>query len=100
VPNTKEQVPTILIADDNEDNRVLFTEILDAEHYRIVHADDGDEALRLVEEGEIDLVLSDVMMPRRSGFAVCRALKSNPDTRLIPVFWSPAFRRAKIACRG
>jgi len=85
VPNTKDQVPTILIADDNEANRVLLTEILDGEHYRIVHADDGDEALRLAEEGEIDLVLSDVMMPRRSGFAVCRALKSNPDTRLIPV---------------
>jgi putative two-component system response regulator len=85
VPNTKDQGPTILIADDNEANRVLLTEILDAEHYRIVHADDGDEALRLVEEGEIDLVLSDVMMPRRSGFAVCRALKSSPDTRLIPV---------------
>jgi putative two-component system response regulator len=85
VPNTKDQVPTILIADDNEANRVLLAEILDGEHYRIVHADDGDEALRLAEEGEIDLVLSDVMMPRRSGFAVCRALKSNPDTRLIPV---------------
>ena len=85
MPNTKDQVPTILIADDNEANRVLLTEILDGEHYRIVHADDGDEALRLAEEGEIDLVLSDVMMPRRSGFAVCRALKSNPDTRLIPV---------------
>jgi putative two-component system response regulator len=85
VPNTKDRVPTILIADDNEANRVLLTEVLEAEHYRIVHAEDGDEALQLVEEGEVDLVLSDVMMPGRSGFAVCRALKSNPDTRLIPV---------------
>ena len=85
MPNTKDRVPTILIADDNEANRVLLTEILEAEHYRIVHAEDGDEALQLVEEGEVDLVLSDVMMPGRSGFAVCRALKSNPDTRLIPV---------------
>jgi putative two-component system response regulator len=85
VPNTKDQVPTILIADDDEANRVLLTEILEAERYRIVPAGDGEEAMQLVEEGEIDLVLSDVMMPRRSGFAVCRALKSNPDTRLIPV---------------
>ena len=85
MPNTKDRVPTILIADDNEANRVLLTEVLEAEHYRIVHAEDGDEALQLVEEGEVDLVLSDVMMPGRSGFAVCRALKSNPDTRLIPV---------------
>jgi putative two-component system response regulator len=85
VPSTKDRFPTILVADDNEANRVLLTEILEAEHYRIVHAEDGDEALQLVEEDEVDLVLSDVMMPGRSGFAVCRAVKSNPDTRLIPV---------------
>jgi putative two-component system response regulator len=85
VPSTKDRFPTILVADDNEANRVLLTEILEAEHYRIVHAEDGDEALQLVEEDEVDLVLSDVMMPGRSGFAVCRAVKSNPNTRLIPV---------------
>jgi len=85
VPSTKDQFPTILIADDNESNRDLLTEILDAERYRIVHAEDGEEAMQLLEEGEVDLALLDVMMPQRSGFAVCRALKSNPDTRLIPV---------------
>ena len=63
---TLRTVSTILIADDNEANRVLLTEVLEAEHYRIVHAEDGDEALQLVEEGEVDLVLSDVMMPGRS----------------------------------
>jgi putative two-component system response regulator len=85
VPGHKDHFPTILIADDIEANRELLTEILSAERYRIVHAQDGEEAMQLVEEGEVDLVLSDVMMPRRSGFALCRALKSNPDTRLIPV---------------
>jgi len=85
VPNTKDQAPTILIADDNESNRDLLTEILDAERYRIVYAQDGEEAIELLEDGEVDLALLDVMMPRLSGFAVCRALKSNPDTRLIPV---------------
>jgi putative two-component system response regulator len=85
VANTKNQFPTILIADDDETNRALLAEILGAEQYRIVHAQDGEEAIEVLENGEVDLVLSDVMMPRRSGFAVCRALKSNPDTRLIPV---------------
>jgi putative two-component system response regulator len=85
VPNTKDQSPTILIADDIEVNRELLTEILSTERYRIVHAEDGDEAMQLLEEGEVDLALLDVMMPGRSGFAVCRALKANPDTRLIPV---------------
>ena len=85
MPNTKDQFPTILIADDIESNRALLTEILSAERYRIVHAEDGDEAMELLEGGEVDLALLDVMMPHRSGFAVCRELKSNPDTRLIPV---------------
>jgi putative two-component system response regulator len=85
VPNTKDQFPTILIADDIESNRALLTEILSAERYRIVHAEDGDEAMELLEGGEVDLALLDVMMPHRSGFAICRELKSNPDTRLIPV---------------
>ena len=85
MPNTKDQSPTILIADDIEVNRELLREILSAEHYRIVQAEDGEQASQLLEEGEVDLALLDVMMPGRSGFAVCRALKSNPDTRLIPV---------------
>src|SRR5205807_9660485 len=85
MPNTKDQFQTILIADDIEANRALLTEILSAENYRIVHAQDGDEAMEVLENGEVDLALLDVMMPGRTGFAVCRALKSNPDTRLIPV---------------
>ena len=85
MPNTKDQFQTILIADDVEANRALLTEILSAENYRIVHAQDGDEAMEVLENGEVDLALLDVMMPGRTGFAVCRALKSNPDTRLIPV---------------
>jgi putative two-component system response regulator len=85
VANTKDQLPTILIADDIEANRELLTEILSTNRYRIVQAEDGEQAMQLLEEGEVDLALLDVMMPGRSGFAVCRALKSNPDTRLIPV---------------
>ena len=83
--NTKDQLPTILVADDIEANRELLTEILSTDRYRIVQAEDGEQAMQLLEGGEVDLALLDVMMPGRSGFAVCRALKSNPDTRLIPV---------------
>ena len=77
--------PTILIADDDEAIRTLFTEILGADYYQTVQAEDGEEAMELLENGEFDLVLLDAMMPRRSGFAVCRAVKANADTRLIPV---------------
>src|SRR5260370_8621161 len=74
VANTKDQLPTILIADDDESNRALLAEILGGEQYRIVHAQDGEEAIELLENGEVDLVLSDGMMPRRSGFTVVPAL--------------------------
>jgi len=72
VANTKDQLPTILIADDIEANRELLTEILSTNRYRIVQAEDGEQAMQLLEEGEVDLALLDVMMPGRSGFAVCR----------------------------
>src|ERR1700680_3222343 len=46
---------------------------------------DGNQALRTLASRPIDLILLDVMMPERDGFDVCREVKSNPDTRLIPV---------------
>ena len=54
MPGHKDHVPTILIADDIEANRELLTEILSAEHYRIVHAQDGEEALQPLEEALCD----------------------------------------------
>lgn len=100
MPRTKNQVPTILIADDDEASRVLLTEILGAEGYRIAQAQDGEEAIEVLENGEIDLALLDVMMPRRSGFAVCRSLKSNPDTRLIPVVLATSLSASEDRMQG
>src|SRR5258708_5977936 len=75
----------ILVADDNESNRELLSALLSAEGYRIVCAADGQQALKQVVSGSIDLVLLDVVMPRPTGFEVCLAIKSKPETRLIPV---------------
>jgi len=76
---------TVLIADDNEDIRELLTHLLRAQGYRVVCAEDGEQALVALADQPIDLALLDVMMPVRSGFAVCRAVKARPETRLIPV---------------
>jgi DNA-binding response OmpR family regulator len=75
----------ILIADD-EPNIVASLEFLMRRcDYEVCVARDGDEALQLAETFRPDLVLLDVMMPRRSGFEVCRLLRENPALRLMRI---------------
>jgi putative two-component system response regulator len=75
----------ILVADDNEANRELLSALLSTEGYHVVCAADGRQALMKVNSESIDLALLDVVMPRPTGFEVCQAMKSKPETRLIPV---------------
>src|SRR6266446_3996545 len=85
MPASEAHEGTILVADDNEANRELLSALLSAEGYQVVCAANGQEALAQVDSGSIDLALLDVVMPRRTGFQVCQAMKSKPETRLIPV---------------
>jgi putative two-component system response regulator len=75
----------ILVADDNEANRELVSALLSAEGYQVVCAADGQQALSRMGSNSIDLALLDVVMPRPTGFEICQAMKSKPETRLIPV---------------
>ncbi|HEX3358395.1 MAG TPA: response regulator [Tepidisphaeraceae bacterium] len=76
---------TILIVDDNPQNVELLQAFLEALPVKIVTATDGVEALEKVAEHQPDLILLDIMMPRMSGFQVCRKLKGDPKTRDIQV---------------
>ena len=76
---------TILVADDADANRDLLSVLLLGEGYNVISAADGEQALRAVQEGSVDLALLDVMMPGKTGFAVCQAIKSQPNTRFVPV---------------
>jgi two-component system alkaline phosphatase synthesis response regulator PhoP len=76
---------TILIADDTEQNVELIQAYLDELGCRVVTAFDGQETLDRVAEAKPDLVLLDIMMPKLSGFEVCRKLKADPATRDIPI---------------
>jgi putative two-component system response regulator len=76
---------TILVADDEETNRDLLAGLLEGAGYRVLCVPDGLGVLDRVRESRVDLVLLDVMMPGKSGFSTCLALKSQPETRLIPV---------------
>jgi twitching motility two-component system response regulator PilH len=79
---------TILIADDSPTAVAVLRRILSPLGHKLVVAADGDQAARAVadEAARPDLVILDVVMPRHSGFELCRLLKSNPATRAIPVF--------------
>jgi two-component system alkaline phosphatase synthesis response regulator PhoP len=75
---------TVLLVDDNEQNLELLEVYMeDLPQLRVVTARNGIEALQKVEEESPDLVLLDIMMPKMSGFEVCKRLKSNPETRDI-----------------
>ncbi|MCI0685283.1 MAG: response regulator [Gemmataceae bacterium] len=72
------RLPRILIAEDDPQSAELFDAYLAGMDYDIQTAADGDETLRKVHEWQPDLILLDVMMPKISGFEVCKRIKSNP----------------------
>jgi len=80
---------SILIVDDNEVNIDSLIEILE-DRYEIYAATSGLDALDLLSEEDIDLVLLDIMMPQMNGYEVCKKIKSNPLTKDIPVIFITA----------
>ena len=93
-------VPTILIADDNLQNVELLEAYLAEVECEIQTAYDGEETLRAVEEFAPDLLLLDVMMPRLSGFEVCRKLRANPATKDLLILMVTALNEASDFERG
>jgi len=91
---------TILIADDEEANREVLSELLQYEGYRTIPAADGKEALELLRSQKVDLALLDVMMPGCTGFSVCRQAKSDPATRLIPVVLVTGLNKSEDRIKG
>ncbi len=78
-------LPTILIGDDDKDNRNLLSQVLLAHGYRVVCVEDATQALDALAREPIDLALLDVTAGDSAPFAVCRAVKTRSDTRVIPV---------------
>lgn len=76
--------PTILIADDNPHIAKLLTMNLEKEGFHIIHATDGEEALRMVNAEKPDLVISDVMMPRLDGIALCQRIRTESSMPMVP----------------
>lgn len=76
--------PRILVIDDNADTMELMQELLSSRGYSVVAAGSAGEAEAEIRREQPDLILSDVIMPGKSGYELCRELKENPATRLIP----------------
>jgi len=81
----QENKPTVLVVDDNQQNLELLQAYLEDVDCRTISASDGLEALEIVNRNSPDLILLDVMMPKMSGFEVCKRIKSDPKTSEIPV---------------
>ena len=77
--------PTVLIVEDEPAQSEVLAYNLRAEGYHVITADNGEDALILVDENMPDLILLDWMMPHVSGIEVCRRLKIRPGTRSIPI---------------
>lgn len=91
---------TVIVVDDVEANRVILGEIIDSMGCRAVLAENGVEALKLMEQLMPTLVLSDISMPEMDGFELCRILKRNAQTKEIPVIFISAFDKPQDIVKG
>jgi len=89
-----------LVVDDQEPNRELLRDLLEADGHEVLEAADGLEALRLATDRQPDVVLLDVNMPRMDGFEVARRLKAEPRTAAIPLLLVTALRDREQRLEG
>jgi putative two-component system response regulator len=75
----------VLVVDDKLETVLLLRELLTSRGYRVITAGNADEAQQALRDERPDLILLDVIMPGKSGYDLCREIKADPHTRLIPV---------------
>jgi len=77
--------PVILVVDDEPRNIVLLEALLKHQKFNVLKAYNGEDALHMLAKTDVDVVLLDIMMPGINGYEVCRRIKSNAATRMMPV---------------
>ncbi|OHB58699.1 MAG: two-component system response regulator [Planctomycetes bacterium RBG_13_44_8b] len=96
----KEKTPVVLVVDDDEPSLELLQAYLEDVDCEIIPAKDGLEALKILGRKPPDLVLLDVMMPKMSGFEVCKRIKNDPKTSDVPVIMVTALNEFGDIERG
>lgn len=83
--------PLVLIVEDEPDIMELVEVTLEIDQYRILKAVDGEAGLNLATQARPDLILLDIMLPKIDGYEICRRIKSDAKTSMIPVIMLSAF---------
>jgi two-component system cell cycle response regulator DivK len=98
---------TILLVEDNADNRDIYRTVLEHFGYEVVEAIDGEMGIRLAQERRPDLILMDISVPKIDGWEATRILKADSDTSHIPIvaltahaLTSDQERAREIGCDG
>jgi len=100
IDKDEEKIPTVLVVVDNQQKLKRLHAYLGDMRCVTVPASDGPQALEIIASDPPDLILLDVMMPKMSGFEVCKRIKNDPDTDDIPVIMVTALNEFSDIERG
>lgn len=92
--------PLLLIADDDRAGRLILTRLLKSDNFDIEFAEDGEEAVIRARELKPDLLLLDVLMPKKDGFEVCRELRADPQLAELPIVMVTALEDQESRVKG
>lgn len=91
---------TILVVDDAQTIRHLTRFALSKGGYNVIEAEDGIQGLKMLEKGNIDLIISDLNMPNMNGLDMCRNIKNSDKFRQIPIFMLTTESSQETALQG
>ncbi len=88
---------TILVAEDSPTTRRKIAGILEDQGYHVLTAEDGQQAIELTREHHPELVVLDIVLPKKNGYQVCRSIKSDPDLAIkVMIVTSKAMEKDRI----
>ena len=88
---------TILVAEDSPTTRQKIAGILEEQGYRVLTAEDGQQAIELTHKHHPELVVLDIVLPKKNGYQVCRSIKSDPDLAIkVMIVTSKAMEKDRI----